>query len=126
MDGSVTWYNPIGALRIELRPEIPGKFKSCFVVETGDVKLKISREAELNINSKSPSQRNQFIQNDNNLQTLVTSRGKSHEVCIQATNSVILYLEPEIVETLASKRIVFQYDLVYTPKVEKSPFEGNH
>lgn len=123
MDGSVTWYNPIGALRVELRPEMPGKFQSCFIVETGDLKLKVSREAELNINSKSPSERNQFILNDNNLQPLVTSRGKSNEVCIQATNSVILYLEPEVDETLESKRVVFRYDLVYVPKVEKSPIE---
>lgn len=125
MDGSVTWYNPVGALRIELRPERPGHFRSCFVVDTGDVKLKVSREADLNINTKSPTQRTKFILNDNNLQTLITSEGRSNEVCIDATNSVILYLEPEVDSRLGYKKVVFQYDSTYTSEVEKSSIEGN-
>ncbi|XP_045212344.2 meteorin-like protein [Mercenaria mercenaria] len=123
MDGTVTWYNPTGALRIELKPERTGNFRSCFIVNTGDVKLKVSREVDLNINSKSPSQRNKFELNDHNLQTLVTFEGKSKEVCIQATDSVILYLEPEVDETLGYKKVVFQYDLTFIPKDEKSPIE---
>lgn len=123
MDGSVTWYNPTGALRIELRPERPGHFRSCFVVDSGDVKLKVSREADLDINTKSPSQRTRFILNDHNLQTLITSKGKSNEVCIQATNSVILYFEPEVDSRLGYQKIFFQYDTTFTPEVEKSSIE---
>lgn len=126
MDGSVTWYNPNGALRIELRPERSGHFRSCFVLETGDVKLKISREADLNVNSRSPSQRAQFILNNHNLQALVTSEGTSKEICIYATDSVILYLEPEFDEKVGYKTIVFQYDSTMTSETKQSSIEGKY
>lgn len=124
MDGSVTWYNPNGALRIELRPERTGHFRSCFVLETADVKLKISREADWNVNSKSPSQRAKFVLNDHNLQTLATSQGTSKEICIDATDSVILYLEPAVDEELGYKKIVFQYDSTMTSDTKQSSIEG--
>lgn len=122
-DGSITWYNPTGALRLELRPERTEDFRACFVLDSGDVKLKVSREAELSINSKSPSQRSQFIMNDHNLQTLSKSTGRSKELCIDVKTSVILYLESEVSEDIASKRVVFQYDITTGSQPDESSIE---
>lgn len=126
-EGGVTWYNPNGALSLELRPENPGRYRTCYKVDSEDVKLKISREGELNVNSKSPNQRSKHIMNDHNLQTLSITEGKSQEICIEATNGVILYLEPEYKETIGYQKIVFQYDsAIMHEDEEESSIEGKY
>lgn len=122
-DGSITWYNPTGALRLELRPERTEDFRACFVVDSGDVKVKVSKEADLTINSKSPMQRSQFILNDHNLRTLSLSEGRSNEICIDVTTSVILYIESEVVEDIASKKVMFQYDITTDVQPDENSVE---
>lgn len=110
-DGVVTWYNPTGALRLELQPKQVKRFKTCFVVDSGDVTLKVSKETS-RVDIRSPSARSDYLLNDNNLETVLTSQGRSSEVCLPPDESLILYLEPEISELLGYQKISFFYDLV--------------
>ncbi|KAL4240234.1 hypothetical protein ACF0H5_001028 [Mactra antiquata] len=122
-EGGITWYNPNGALSLELRPERPGNYRTCYKVDSGDVKILISREGELNVNSKSPDQRSKFLMNDHNLQTISITEGKSHEICVEAMNSVVLYLEPEYKENIGYQKILFQYDSAKIPEHEEPSIE---
>lgn len=117
LDGKVTWYNPVGALRIELRPNLSGTFRSCFITESGKARIKVSQEKEIVVNSKSPSERSSYVMNDHNLQPLMSSTGSSSEVCLTSSEHLILYLEPEITEGLSYQKVVFYYD----NSLEKNP-----
>lgn len=109
-DGSITWYNPVGALRLELNPSNVPHFKTCVVIKSGNVKLKLSQEIDVNINSKSPTLRSKYVLNDSNLKTLMTSHGTSPEYCITSREPVVVYIEPERTEHLGYQKIVILYD----------------
>lgn len=110
-EGSVTWYNPVGALRLELSPALTKAFRLCFVMETGNAEIKVSKESDDAINTKSPSQRSGYLLNDSNLKTIVTTTGASDETCLTSDGSVILYIEPEFMESLGYQKVFFQYDV---------------
>lgn len=113
-DGVVTWYNPTGALRLELHNKRSKRFQACFVIESGDVKIKLSQETDFNtrMETRSPLSRSNYIRNNNNLQTVFTSTDRSQEVCLTQDDRLILYLEPEVSENLAYQKISFLYDMV--------------
>ena len=125
-EGSITWYNPKDALRLEIKPDRLAHFKSCFVVESGQTRLKISREVKSPINSKSPTARSDYELNDHNLKTLMTSEGTSPEYCITSEEAIILYLEPEVTGSLGYQKIVFRYDSSAAAGLEGSSIEGRH
>lgn len=110
LDGKVTWYNPTGALRIELRPKLAGTLRSCFIIDSGKANIKVSLEKEMTVNPKSPYGRSNYVLNDHNLQTLMSSSGSSSEFCLTSSEHVVLYLEPEATVNLSYQKIVFFYD----------------
>lgn len=118
-DGIVTWYNPVGALRLELQPKFSARFKACFVVDSGSVRLKVSQEVDARREPKSPSDRSNYFMNDHNLQTVLATKGRSQEVCITQENKLLLYLEPEVSEFLGYQKINFLYDMVALDKSEE-------
>lgn len=119
LDGKVTWYNPTGALRIELRPKHAATFRSCFITESGKANIKVSQEKETTVDSKLPSVRSNYVLNEHNLQTLTSSSGSSSEFCVTSSEHLILYLEAEATVNLGYQKIVFYYDniLVQNPQL---------
>lgn len=122
-EGSVTWYNPVGALRLELSPTLTKAFRFCFVMETGNAMIKVSKESDDAINTKSPPQRSQYILNDSNLKTIVTASGASKEYCMTSEEPIVLYIEPELTEHLGYQKVFFQYDITPLSEVKEPSIE---
>lgn len=124
--GSVTWYNPTGALRLEVKPQRSTQFTACFVVESGDVQLKLSQESDVIINAGAPTERSNHVMNDHNLKTLYMGKGRSKELCMSATAPVTLYLESEVSAILGMRKVSLQYDISeYRTPEEDTSIEGN-
>ena len=124
-EGSVTWYNPIGALRLELSPRIAETFRLCFVLETRNAKIKVSQEKDKALNAKFPPHRSKYILNDSNMVPLLTALGTSKEYCLSSEHPVILYLEPDLSEDLGYQKITFQYDVIKQNDFSEPSIEGN-
>ena len=110
-EGSVTWYNPIGALRLEISPTFTKAFRLCFVTDTGNAEIKVSQESDQIVNTKSASHRSAYVLNDSNLKTVATASGASKEHCISSEEAIILYIEPEYSGALGYQKVLFQYDV---------------
>ena len=110
-EGSVTWYNPVGALRLEISPTFTKAFRLCFVTDTGTAEIKVSQESDQIVNTKSASQRSAYVLNDSNLKTVATASGASKEHCISSEEAIILYIEPEYSGALGYQKVLFQYDV---------------
>ena len=127
-DGVVTWYNPTGALRLELHHKLSKRFKACFVIDSSDVTIKLSKETDMKskIETKSPLSRSNYFLNDHNLETVLTATGgRSQEVCLTQDDKLVLYLEPEVSENLAYQKVSFLYDLIPVNMAdEQSSIEG--
>lgn len=119
-EGSVTWYNPVGALRLEFSPTLTKAFRLCFVMDTGHAIIKVSEESDRAITTKSPTQ---YILNDNNLKTIVTVTGASKEHCITSEEPITLFVEPERTENLGYQKVLFQYDVTPLSKIVEPSME---
>ena len=94
------------------------------MTDTGNAEIKVSQESDRDINPKSPSQRSQYILNDSNLKTVATASGASKEHCISSEDPIILYIEPEVTDTLGYQKVLFQYDVTPLSEVKESLIEG--
>ncbi|WAQ96185.1 METRL-like protein, partial [Mya arenaria] len=109
--GSVTWYNPTSALRLEVKPQKMRSFTACMIIDSDDVMLKMSRENDITVNTRSPTERTRHVLNDHNLKEVYTGTGRSQEICLTSKGPLSLYLEAEESAVLGSRKVVIQYDI---------------
>ena len=124
-EGSVTWYNPIGALRLEVSPTATKGFRLCFIMESGNAAVKLSHERDEPFNVKSPTNRQQYLLSESNLKTIFKGSGASKEHCMSSSEPVILYLEPELSGRLGYQKIFLQYDVIPQSEVKEPSIDGN-
>ena len=124
-EGSVTWYNPIGALRLVVSPTATKVFRLCFIMESGNAAVKLSHERDEPINVKSPTNRQQYLLNDSKLKTIVKGSGASKEHCMSSSEPVILYLERELSGRLGYQKVFLQYDITPQSEVKEPSINGN-
>ena len=108
-EGSVRWYNPVGALRLEVSPIATKGFRLCFIIESGNAAVKLSHERDEPVNVKPPTNRKQYLRN---LETIVKGSGTSKEICMSSSEPVILYMETEITGRLGYQTVFLQYDVI--------------
>ncbi|KAL5018394.1 hypothetical protein ScPMuIL_004116 [Solemya velum] len=109
-EGSLTWLNPYGAVRLRLSLGYPGDFEACFMIETANVMVKVSEEdsnSHRYVNTRSPYAR--YSNNDVMLKPLMTTSGKSKEYCLKSDTDIWLYLEPERTQTVQGLPIAVIY-----------------
>ena len=107
-EGTITWPNPYGAIRLTLYQGYSGEYKSCFIVNSEFVKVKISQEFWAN--SRSPVSR--AMSGDVALKPLLTASGRTKEYCVTSTTAVVLFLEPERSRNVTVlSRVTIQYDI---------------
>ena len=123
-EGSVTWYNPVGAIRLEVSPMVTKAFRLCFIVESGNAKVKLSQEEDQKINTKAPSERHIYTQKDSNLKTIAATSGLSTEHCISSSKPILLYIESEHTERLGYQKVFLQYDVAPLTEVKEPSIEG--
>ncbi|KAL3876681.1 hypothetical protein ACJMK2_034485 [Sinanodonta woodiana] len=107
-EGTITWLQPYGALRLELKPLHPGNFQMCFVIDSGRTRLIVSKETLTygkSSDQEYPSGRFEF-------ETLVIADGKSKETCLTSSACIVLYIETERTFNISVfERILIHYDM---------------
>ncbi|KAK3601863.1 hypothetical protein CHS0354_041786 [Potamilus streckersoni] len=107
-EGRITWLQPFGALRLELKPLHSGNFQMCFVIDSGMTRLKVSKESL--INWKSPDQ--EYPSARFEIEMLAIAHGKTKEMCLTSAASIVLYIEAERTFNISVfERILIYYDM---------------
>ncbi|GFO12487.1 meteorin-like protein, partial [Plakobranchus ocellatus] len=145
--GTITWFGADGGVRLELTPFVHSHFRACFMAESINTQVKISKEISdptllspsssyLSSISYSPRHNYQLkrIQKDNEnaanefwLEHLLTTAGKSKEFCLDVSPGRPLQL---FLETAPSPgvhgvpKVKFHYDVTkLSPETPQDPMD---
>ena len=121
-EGTVTWYGPYGALRVELQYSRPGEYKACFVVESINTRLQVFRESWSNSKFSSSYK----LPSTASLKPVTDVYGKSREFCMTSSTPVVLYLESVRTQEMSGlPHVTIQYLLENRNYIaEVDPLEG--
>lgn len=128
-EGSITWTNTIGDLRIILYPGYNTNFRTCFSLDTKYAVVKVSEEK----NPKPYQYRKyrQSLSSSTSLRTLALVKNRTKEYCISSSSEpIVLYLESTSSKYPSGiKRVIFHYviETRRKPSVLKfNPMKGKY
>ncbi|XP_005102396.2 meteorin-like protein [Aplysia californica] len=111
--GTITWFGGSGAVRLELTPFVRGDFRTCFVIESENIHVKISQENP-HVSKAKNYRLKAHEERTLKLDHLVTSKLKSNEFCVSSKSGDPLLLYIESVRTpdvIGVAKVVFHYDV---------------
>ena len=124
--GSIQWGSAYGAIRLELYSLVGGHYRICFVVDSRNTVTQVSQESP-------PIRRRKQRLGVEDLRLsamtrLVSTSGKSREVCVVATSPqpVLLFVEVERTNRFTGiPTVTLQYDVdTVHDSVLSNPMEG--